>query len=70
MSLFLRFVAAYKKPPVFCIITEFMAGGSLGNIYISNNLIQSLLQHVFPPSRSQQQILFAKAIVSMKKQSF
>jgi serine/threonine protein kinase len=26
---FLQFVAACKKPPVFCIITEFMAGGSL-----------------------------------------
>jgi serine/threonine protein kinase len=29
MPFFLQFVAACKKPPVFCIITEFMAGGSL-----------------------------------------
>jgi serine/threonine protein kinase len=29
MSSMLQFVAACKKPPVFCIITEFMAGGSL-----------------------------------------
>ncbi|XP_057416462.1 serine/threonine/tyrosine-protein kinase HT1-like [Lotus japonicus] len=26
----ITFVAACKKPPVFCIITEYMAGGSLG----------------------------------------
>lgn len=26
---FIQFVAACKKPPVFCIITEYLAGGSL-----------------------------------------
>ncbi|KAL3538216.1 hypothetical protein ACH5RR_001582 [Cinchona calisaya] len=27
----LKFVAAYKDPPVFCIITEYASGGSLGS---------------------------------------
>jgi len=26
----MQFIAACKKPPVFCIITEYLAGGSLG----------------------------------------
>jgi serine/threonine protein kinase len=29
LTFFVQFVAACKKPPVFCIITEYLAGGSL-----------------------------------------
>ncbi|KAJ6845569.1 serine/threonine-protein kinase HT1-like [Iris pallida] len=37
----IRFVAACKKPPVFCIITEYMAGGSLRK-YLHNQEPYSL----------------------------